>query len=100
MTAHQAVGSPAPEFEFTLHDPRVVRPWSTRCSTWSSRRRFTRRHIQDVNLALWIRAERCQAPQFQSTVLRVQEDRCSFCGYEVRLVGSTGRHPFGPAFQL
>ena len=45
--------------------------------------------LQQVNLGHLVAPQRTpRDPQFKSTVLRAYEDRCSFCGYDLRLDGS------------
>ena len=45
--------------------------------------------LQEVRLGHLVAPEQSpRDPRFQSTVLRAYEDRCSFCGYDLRLGGS------------
>ena len=47
------------------------------------------RVLQEVGLGHLVVPEQApRDPRFRSTVLRAYEDRCSFCGYDLRLAGS------------
>lgn len=85
----EATGALAPEFELALRDPNV----RSRVVNALLRMEFPdSQHeevLQDVNLGHVVAvAPAHRDPKFRITVLRAYEDRCSFCGYDLRLGGS------------
>ena len=85
----EAVGALAPEFELALHDPDVRSRVVNALLHMEFPETLHDELLQEVNLGHLIAREQSpRDPRFKSTVLRAYEDRCSFCGYDLRLGGS------------
>lgn len=85
----EAVGALAPEFELALHDPHVRSRVVNALLHMEFPETLHEELLQEVNLGHLIAREQSpRDPRFKSTVLRAYEDRCSFCGYDLRLGGS------------
>ena len=85
----EAVGALAPDFERALHDPQVRSAVVNALLHMEFPETLHEEILQEVRLGHLVAAEQSpRDPRFKSTVLRAYEDRCSFCGYDVRLGGS------------
>ncbi len=85
----EAVGALAPEFELALHDPYVRSRVVNALLEMEFPETLHEEILQEVNLGhLITRRQSPRDPRFKSTVLQAYEDRCSFCGYDLRLGGS------------
>ncbi len=85
----EAVGTLTPEFELALHDPYVRSRVVNALLTVEFPETLHEEILQEVNLGhLIARQQSPRDPRFKSTVLQAYEDRCSFCGYDLRLGGS------------
>lgn len=85
----EAVGALAPEFELALHDPRVRSAVVNALLHMEFPETLHDEILQEVNLRHLVAAQTtARDPQFKITVLRAYEERCSFCGYDLRLGGS------------
>jgi len=85
----EAVGALAPEFELALHDPQIRSRVVNELLRMEFPETLHEEILQEVNLGHLVAAEQSpRDPRFKSTVLRAYEDRCSFCGYDLRLGGS------------
>lgn len=85
----EAVGSLAPEFELALGDPQVRSAVVNALLHMEFPETLHDDILAEVNLRHLVAAQQsARDPQFKVTVLRAYEDRCSFCGYDLRLGGS------------
>lgn len=85
----EAVGCLAPEFELALHDPQVRSAVVNALLHMEFPETLHDDVLAEVNLRHLVAAQQsARDPQFKITVLRAYEDRCSFCGYDLRLGGS------------
>ena len=85
----EAVGAFAPEFELALHDPKVRSAVVNTLLKMEFPETLHEEMLGEVGLGHLVAAEQSpRDPRFKSTVLRAYEDRCSFCGYDLRLGGS------------
>lgn len=85
----EAVGSLAPEFELALHDPHVRSRVVNALLHLEFPETLHEQILQEVNLGHLVAREHSpRDPRFKNVVLRAYEERCSFCGYDLRLGGS------------
>jgi len=85
----EATGALAPEFERALDDRQVRSAVVNALLHMEFPETLHEEILRDVNLGHLVAAEQsARDPRFKSTVLRAYEDRCSFCGYDLRLGGS------------
>ena len=85
----EATGVLAPEFELALHDRGVRSAVVNALLQMEFPETLHEEILRDVNLGHVVALEQAaRDPRFKSTVLRAYEDRCSFCGYDLRLDGS------------
>ena len=83
------VGSLAPEFELALHDPGIRSAVVNALLQLEFPETLHEQVLADVGLVGVVPTTKtARDPRFKSTVLRAYEDRCSFCGYDLRLDGS------------
>ena len=85
----EATGALAPEFEQALRDRRVRSAVVNALLHMEFPETLHDEILRDVSLGHVVAAEQsARNPHFKTTVLRAYEDRCSFCGYDLRLAGS------------
>ena len=85
----EAVGALAPEFELAMHDPKVRSAVVNALLKMEFPETLHEEILGEVGLGHLVAAEQSpRDPRFKATVLRAYEDRCSFCGYDLRLGGS------------
>ena len=85
----EAVGALKPEFEFALHDAAVRTAVVNALLQMEFPETQHEEILREVNLGHVVAvAQAARDPKFKSTVMRAYEDRCSFCGYDLRLGGS------------
>ncbi|MXZ96392.1 MAG: hypothetical protein F4Y99_10755 [Acidimicrobiaceae bacterium] len=85
----EATGVLAPQFELAMHDPGVRSAVVNALLHMEFPETLHEEILRDANLGHVVAVEQAaRDPRFRSTVLRAYEDRCSFCGYDLRLDGS------------